>query len=108
MISVAGGGQFGYLYGMGEYSLGDAIRQFLKQSRLKGPVQAMQIHDVWEQIMGKTVARYTDSIKIYGRKLYVSTSVAPLKQELIYQKDNIVQRVNEVLGEKAIDEVVIN
>ena len=58
--------------------------------------------------MGKTVARYTDSIKIYGRKLYVTTSVAPLKQELIFQKDNIVQRVNEALGEKAIDEVVIN
>ncbi|HOA39013.1 MAG TPA: DUF721 domain-containing protein [Flavihumibacter sp.] len=93
---------------MGEYSLGDAIRQFLQKSRLKGSVQALQITDVWEQIMGKTVARYTDSIKIYGRKLYVTTSVAPLKQELIFQKDNIVQRVNEALGEKAIDEVVIN
>ncbi|HQD10834.1 MAG TPA: DciA family protein [Flavihumibacter sp.] len=45
---------------------------------------------------------------MYGRKLYVTTSVAPLKQELIFQKDNIVQRVNEALGEKAIDEVVIN
>ena len=93
---------------MGEYSLGDAIRQFLQKSRLKGSVQALQITDVWEQIMGKTVARYTDSIKIYGRKLYVTTSVAPLKQELSFQKDNIVQRVNEALGEKAIDEVVIN
>ena len=99
---------FGYLYSMGEYSLGDAIRQFLKQSRLKSPMQALQIQDVWEQIMGKTVARYTDSIKIYGRKLYVTTSVAPLRQELIFQKENIVARVNEALGEKAIDEVIIS
>lgn len=93
---------------MGEYSLGDAIKQFLQKSRLKGSVQALQIHDVWEQIMGKTVAKYTDSIKIYGRKLYVTTAVAPLKQELLYQKDTIIQRVNETLGEKAIDDVVIN
>ncbi len=107
-IARTGALPFGYLCRMGEYSLGDALRQFLKQSRLKGSVQAMQIQDVWEQIMGKTVARYTDSIKIYGRKLYVTTSVAPLKQELIYQKDNIIQRVNEALGEKAIDEVIIS
>ncbi len=92
---------------MGEYSLGDAIQQFLKKSRLKGSVQALQIADVWEQIMGKTVAKYTESIKIYGDKLYVTTSMAPLKQELLFQKEKIIERVNEALGEKVIKEVVI-
>jgi len=92
---------------MGEYSLGDAIQQFLKKSRLKGSVQALQITDVWEQIMGKTVAKYTESIKIYGDKLYVTTSMAPLKQELMFQKEKIIERVNEALGEKVIKEVVI-
>lgn len=67
----------------------------------------MQITDVWEKIMGKTVARYTDSIKIYGDKLYISTSVAPLKQELLFQKEHIIARVNEELGEKVIKEVVV-
>ncbi|ULQ53978.1 DUF721 domain-containing protein [Flavihumibacter fluvii] len=92
---------------MGEYSLGEAIQQFLKKSRLKGSVQALQITEVWEQIMGKTVAKYTESIKIYGDKLYVTTTMAPLKQELLFQKEKIVERVNEALGEKVIKEVVI-
>lgn len=93
---------------MGEYSLGDALKQFLKQSRLKGYVQAMQIEDVWEQIMGKTVAKYTEKIHIHGDKLYITTYVAPLRNELVYQKDNIIQRVNEALGEKIIREVIIS
>ncbi|ULQ57629.1 DUF721 domain-containing protein [Flavihumibacter rivuli] len=93
---------------MGEYSLGDAIEQFLRKSRLKGAVQALQITDVWEEIMGKTIAKYTESIKIYGDKLYITTSVAPLKQELLYQKDTIISRVNEKLGGNVIKEVVIN
>lgn len=92
---------------MGEYSLGEAIEQFLKKSRLKGSVQALQITDIWEQVMGKTVSKYTDSIKIYGDKLYITTAVAPLKQELLFQKEIIMQRVNEVLGERVIKEVVI-
>jgi hypothetical protein len=57
--------------------------------------------------MGKTVARYTDKIQIHGHTLYVNTTVAPLRQELIYQKDKILQRVNEALGENVIKEVVI-
>lgn len=92
---------------MGEYSLGDALRKFLDNSRLKGAIQALQIGDVWEQIMGKTIARYTDKIQIHGHTLYINTSVAPLRQELLYQKDNIIQRVNEALGEPVIKEVVI-
>lgn len=92
---------------MGEFSIGDALRQFLKQSRLKGSVQAMQIEDVWEQIMGKTIARYTSKISIHGSTLYITSSVAPLKQELLYQKEKIIQRVNEALGERVIKEVVI-
>lgn len=92
---------------MGEYSIGDALKKFLEQSRIRGPIQALQIEDVWEQLMGKTIARYTDKISIYGNTLYISTSVAPLKQELLYQKENILARVNEALGEKVIKDVVI-
>lgn len=85
----------------------DALKQFLDKSRIKGDIQAMQISDVWEDIMGKTVARYTDKLQIIGDKLIVSTQVAPLKNELIYQKEKIKQRVNEALGQKVIREVIV-
>jgi len=92
---------------MGEMSLQEAMQQFLKNSKFKTYMQAMQIEEVWEQIMGKTVAKYTDKIQIIGTTLYITTSVAPLKNELLYQRDVILQRVNEALKEKVIKEVVI-
>lgn len=92
---------------MAQYSMGDALKDFLNKSRLKGDIQALQIDDVWEQIMGKTVARYTDKLQIIGDKLIINTQVAPLKNELIYQKEKIKQRVNETLGSKIIKEVII-
>lgn len=92
---------------MGEFSLSDAIQQFLNQSRIKGDIQAMQVKDVWEQIMGKTIARYTDKLQVFGDKLVITTHVAPLKQELAYQKEKIILRVNEAFGKKIISEVII-
>jgi hypothetical protein len=92
---------------MSEYSMSDAIKKFLEQSRLKGGMQAFQIEEAWEKIMGKTVARYTDKLHIINDTLFITTQVAPLKQELIFQKEKIIQRVNEALGQKVINKIVV-
>ena len=92
---------------MAEISIGEALQQFIKNSKLKNGVQALQIEDAWEKIMGKTIARYTDKIQIVNNTLFITTNVAPLKNELLYQKEKIIERVNEALGEKVIKEVVI-
>ena len=92
---------------MAEISLQDAIQQFLQKSRLKSGIQALRIEDVWEELMGKTIAKYTDKIQIINHTLYISSSVAPLKNELLYQKEKIIERINEALGEKVVSDVVI-
>lgn len=89
------------------HSMGDAINEFLKKSRIKSDVQALKLEDAWERIMGKTVSKYTDKIQIVQSTLFIHTAVAPLKQELMFQKDLIIQRVNEALGEKVIQEIVV-
>ena len=92
---------------MGQYSIGDAIQQFLKSSRIKGDIQALQIEELWEKIMGKTIAKYTDNIKIINKTLFITTNLAPLKQEMSFQKEKIKLRINEALGTNDIHEVVI-
>ncbi|MBV9960807.1 MAG: DUF721 domain-containing protein [Parafilimonas sp.] len=92
---------------MAQMHIGEALKQFLNKSNLKSGLTAIQIEDVWEEIMGKTIARYTDKIQIINNTLFVYTSVAALKQELVYQKPKIIERVNEAFREKIISEVII-
>ena len=93
---------------MAELSIGEALKQFLNKSKLKSGLQAVQVQDAWETIMGKTIANYTDKIEIINGTLFITTHVAPLKNELLYQKPKIIERVNEALGEKVIKEVIIH
>ncbi|HRN73706.1 MAG TPA: DUF721 domain-containing protein [Ginsengibacter sp.] len=90
-----------------ELSLGDAIKKFLNESRIKGGIQSLQIKEVWAELMGKTIANYTKEIAIVNNKLIIYTDVAPLKTELQYQKSKIIERINERFGEKMIEEVII-
>jgi hypothetical protein len=92
---------------MAQLSIGDALKAFLDKSKLKNGIRAVQIEEVWEKVMGKTIARYTDKIEIINSKLFIYSSVGPLKNELQYQKPQIIQRVNELMGDKVITEVVI-
>ena len=92
---------------MGEYSISEAIQQFLNKSHIKGSIQALEVENVWEQIMGSTIAKYTENIKIIDKTLFITTHVAPLKNELIFQKEKIKLRVNEALGKNIINDVII-
>jgi hypothetical protein len=92
---------------MSEVSIQEAMQQFLNQSKLKQRVQGLQIKDVWEQLMGTTIAKYTDDIRLVNGSLIISTSTAPLKQELIFQKEKIRNRINEVFHEHVVKEVII-
>lgn len=92
---------------MGEISLQEALKQFLNNSRFKTYIQAIQVEELWESMMGKTVARYTEKIQIVGSTLFITTHVAPLRSELIYQKDVIIKRVNEALGAGTVTEIVV-
>ncbi|WP_343672951.1 DUF721 domain-containing protein [Chitinophaga sp.] len=88
-------------------TMGDALRDFMDKSRMKPRLTEVRIRENWEQIMGKTISRYTESIQLIDGKLLISTNVAPLKQELSYSKDKIIKLVNEMLGEPVVREVVI-
>ncbi len=92
---------------MGEYSIGDALKGFINKSKLRNGLRAVQIEEIWEQLMGKTIAKYTDKIEIINHTLFIHTHVGPLKNELLYQKKLIIERVNEAFDEKVITEVVI-
>ena len=92
---------------MGEYSMGDALKGFVNKSKLRNGIRAVQIEEIWEKLMGKTIAKYTDKIEIVNHTLFIRTNVGPLKNELQYQKPQIIQRINEAFGEKVIDEVII-
>jgi len=87
--------------------MGDAIKRFLEESRIRQGIQALEIEEAWEKIMGRTIARYTDKLKIINDTLFITTQIAPLRQELNFQKEKIIQRVNEALGQKVISKIVV-
>ena len=92
---------------MGEISLGDALKEYLRKSPFRKQMNEVRIRTIWEKEMGSTIAKYTRSIRLFNGQLVIQTDIAPLKQELSYSKDKIKQRINKALGEQLIKKVII-
>lgn len=93
---------------MSEFSINDAMKNFVQKSRLKNGVKTAAIEQVWLDIMGEVIAKYTTKLQIINQKLFISTTNGPLKNELMFQKSLIIERINEKMGPGTISEVVIN
>ncbi len=92
---------------MGQYSIGEAINRMLEDSRWTPAVNEHRICNEWEQIVGKTVARYTNNISLNGTTLIITTGIAALKQELLFSKPRLIAHINEYLGSNVVSEIMI-
>lgn len=90
-----------------ELTLSDAMQAMLKEYKLKSRFDETRVKGLWEQIMGKTIATYTSSVEVRRQVLYLTILSAPLKQELSFAKEKIIERINEAMGEEYIKSVVI-
>ena len=87
--------------------MAEALKQLLEKSHWKPKVTELRMRDEWETIVGKTISRYTRSIALYGKTLTIYTDVAPLKQELLLGKEQLIARLNEYFEEKVVEDIIV-
>ena len=92
---------------MGSYSMADALKLLLERSHWKPKVTELRMRDEWEAIVGKTIAKYTRSISLNGKTLTIYSDVAPLKQELLLGREQLIIRLNEYFEDRVVDDIII-
>ncbi len=88
-------------------SIAEAIRAYLKQSKLEKPLKERQLVQSWESLLGRSVARATTRIYLKDGKLYVHLSSSVVKNELYMLTDEIIRKMNDAAGEEMVREIVL-
>ena len=60
----------------------------------------------WEKVLGTSISRYTESLFIRKRSLYVRLSSSVLKNELMMSREKLVSRLNAEAGMSVIDDII--
>lgn len=88
-------------------SLGDVIKEMIDAYHLDKKFDQTQVINLWPKLMGNTIASRTKGIFMKGDKLFINVESSVLKQELLMNKDRIIEMFRAELGKEVIKEVVL-
>lgn len=87
--------------------LSDLLKNFVKDNNLQKGLDKVAVHDVWEQVMGPAIHKYTRTIRLDRNTLYIELTSSVLREELSYGKEKIMRNLNEALKKELIKKLVL-
>ena len=86
----------------------DIILKNLRDQGLETPLLQKRLIDSWPEVMGEAIASYTADLFIRNQTLFVHLTNPALRMELSMQRQDIVRRLNEHVGNQVIADVRFN
>lgn len=83
------------------------LYQLIKAYDWENKLLEIRAIDSWPQIVGEKIAIHTKKLVIVNKVLFVYTDSSIARSELMRIKENIPILINQKLGVKIIDEIVI-
>jgi predicted nucleic acid-binding Zn ribbon protein len=88
-------------------NISEIISLILKQNGLDDKLAEVRAIRSWEELLGKTVARYTRNLYIKDKTLYISLNSSIVRNELLMIRDELIKRLNEKAGKQVIEKIVV-
>lgn len=86
--------------------IGLLIRQFLRQNGMESPLNEYRLVQMWQEVVGEAITKYTSNLYIRNQILYVHLTSSVLRQELMMGRDLLVRKLNEKVGSQVIVNII--
>jgi predicted nucleic acid-binding Zn ribbon protein len=88
-------------------NISELVSQLLKDLKIDHKLKEVRLINSWNEVLGNNVARVTSRIFIKNRVLFVYLKSPVVRNELMMLKSGIIKSLNEKVGEKIIDDIVL-
>ncbi|MDF1673253.1 MAG: DUF721 domain-containing protein [Vicingaceae bacterium] len=92
---------------MSDSPLKKTIDQLLRAYGYQDQLDEIELLKVYDEQVGKMFVNHTKNIAFKNKILYVQLDSSSLKQELSYVKEGLIQRLNQKMGKKMVEKIII-
>ncbi len=82
-----------------------AIKTFLRKSGLEKGVKQNTALLLWDEVVGENIAENTNPEKVEHGTLLVTVENSSWRQELVFKKKEIIDKLNNKIGKKTIKDI---
>jgi predicted nucleic acid-binding Zn ribbon protein len=90
-----------------QQTIGEVLQQFLKENKLDIKLNQANIIGNWEKLVGPLFSKHTKQLYFSGSRLFLEIDSPAVRNELIMQKSNLLEKINEWLDGELITEIII-
>lgn len=87
-------------------SIGNIIKHYLESEKLDKKMDELRVAELWADVVGMGVNRYTVNRYVKDGCLYVRLSSASLRNELMLGRSILVKRLNDAVGREVIKDII--
>lgn len=87
--------------------ISEVIEAYIKQLRIDSKLSEVRLVNDWEKLFGKTINKYTRSMKLSSGVLYIYLSSSVLRQELHFNRESMKDSINQHFGEELVKDIVL-
>ena len=86
-------------------SVGDAIEELIAQLGIKKKLHEQDAFLVWDQAVGERIAKVATPTRMLRGTLIVSVKSGAWRNELSMRKQEIIRRINELVGDEILKDI---
>lgn len=87
-------------------SLKELVNKFLEISPFQKQLTEAMVRGAWHKHMPKVVCDRTEKLYVHHNKLFVKIVSAPLRHELKFNKDKMLEMLHQSMANRLLDDVV--
>ena len=88
-------------------SIGNILGHLIQDFGIEKSIKGYQALTIWSEIVGKRIAEISEPVKIRNGKLFIRVKTDSWRNELIYHKKDITDRLNASLGSVVVKDIVL-
>ncbi len=86
--------------------LGAFLPDSIRAMGLEKPLNENRVLIAWRELFGNSMEKYIGRVYIKNSVLYIEVTSSLLKQNLLYQKDSLVEKLNQHVGDEVLNDIV--
>ena len=90
-----------------QQSIGIVIKKLLKDQKLEGRLKELDVLELSKELLGKNLMKYINDLSIKNGTLIIKVRSAAVRNELSYQKSEIIKKINKQVGNKILQEIIL-
>ena len=93
--------------GNNNHTVGEIIKKLMRNPKLSEKLDKLDALEIWNEIIGIQLCKYILDQKIHKGILYVKLKSAVVRNELSYNKSDLINQINQKLEKDLISDIVL-